>query len=208
MYLHAYDEKNTNSGDIIAEAGNKNFAVGSWIRGENGIVRLYGVNNTSFHCKNDIEMTIAAKKIKILFFLKYGVNTEQILEDLFCNDDFYNGFEKGKQYIIDKILLNTKSKRTGCPVVYLKQAHKKGSKYCTFTCPICLCVADFKMTASVGNCNSCGTSFYNDNNIISFYDGENEYPNEISTIEIESVPLQNLTQEQFERYLLIKGKSY
>lgn len=71
-----------------------------------------------------------------------------------------HGFHKGREAAINELLCSIEKniKDPGRSAVHMRQA---GGKYCIFKCPICLKEAHFKMTASSGWCEACGTYFQN-----------------------------------------------
>ena len=82
MFLHGFGEDGVTSGDIIEDMHGKRYAVGVWAKASNGYY-LKGQKEKSIFCKNDVEMTKAAKKLKLWFCLEFG------LKSIVFKKDFY-----------------------------------------------------------------------------------------------------------------------
>jgi hypothetical protein len=86
MFLHGFGEDGVTSGDIIEDMHGKRYAVGVWAKASNGYY-LKGQKEKSIFCKNDVEMTKAAKKLKLWFCLEFGlkVNLSEVFSSEQCD---------------------------------------------------------------------------------------------------------------------------
>ena len=179
MYLYCFDDASVKGSEAVIEVNGKKYAFCQWMRLDEGY-ELKGVNGISFFCKNDIEMTVAAKKLKLLFLLKHDLPVD--MNDIFNEGSFDFGFQCGRESIIKEMLNGIKIHRRDQVAIYLKQK-EVSSKYCFFECPFCEeKKSEFKITQNVGSCESCKTQFQNFEKISSIAN-DKEYPDEIGVVE-------------------------
>ena len=74
MFLYGFGEDGVNSGDVIVDMYGNRYSVGVWAKASNGYY-MKGQKEKSIFCKNDMEMTKAAKKLKLWFCLEFGLKT-------------------------------------------------------------------------------------------------------------------------------------